>query len=448
MLIKLLINKYNNDPSMYNNIVGTILVKSFSLMLNIISISAYLHFFSGNFEIYGVWLTIVSILNWVLTFDLGIGNGLRNRLVRAISAGDTEEQRTLISSGYILLGIVAGVIALGFLIACRFVNWTSVLNISDPTVTQTTLEIAISISIIGLSLHFVLKLVVSILYSIKMTALGSFITLAINLSLVVFASLLSTTDPNQGLIQIAIFYALAMVVPLVLVNIIVFAGKFKDAKPSFRCYSHTSAVSVLSLGGQFFAVQILLLLINSTNEFIITRIDSPESVVTYNIYFRLFSAIIALFTVIANPVWSSIAECHSKGDYPGIVWRMKTIYRIGLAISLACILIIPFYRYLVSFLYPAANIEIDTITVTLFSISSCIMILINATSCVENGISCLRPQLIGCGIAAAMKIPLSLSIYIYVHNWVSVIVANIIVMGVSLAIQHAGLRREIARLAA
>ena len=108
-------------------------------MLNIYSITAYLHYFNGNQKIYGVWLTILSILNWAVNFDLGIGNGLRNRLAEAIASKNEGKVRTLISSAYILLSIVSIIVFLLISIISCFLNWNKILNVNESIVANDVL---------------------------------------------------------------------------------------------------------------------------------------------------------------------------------------------------------------------------------------------------------------------------------------------------------------------
>nr|WP_303182778.1 oligosaccharide flippase family protein [Lachnoclostridium phocaeense] len=445
MLNKLL-NKYNRDKKMYNNILGTALIKAFSLILNIYSINAYLHFFCGNRLVYGVWLTTISILNWIVNFDLGIGNGLRNRLVEAITLNDTKKQKTYISSAYILIGIVSIIILVILCIVFKFIDWNYILNIDESIIDRNTLFVSIIITLIGLSAHFVLKLIVSVLYALKETAMGSVVTLLINLLIIVYSSIFSVEEPSVAIVYIAIAYTVTMIAPLIIVTIVVFNTRLKGISPSFKYYNHKIAKSILSLGGQFFAVQLLLLVINSTNEFIITRIDGPESVVIYNIYFRLFSAVIALFSVIINPVWSAITECFSKKDYTGIIWRKRTINIIGTVFSVLCFVLAFSLQLFVDIFYKSSHLIVEYKISIAFAVFSSLLIFVNATSCVENGINDLRPQIVGNAFAATLKIPLIIAFCTVSRSWEVVVYCNVIIMAISLLIQYAALQRKLKQL--
>ena len=44
-------------------------------------------------EKYGIWATILSFISWIYYCDLGIGNGLRNKLASTIVIGDKEASK-------------------------------------------------------------------------------------------------------------------------------------------------------------------------------------------------------------------------------------------------------------------------------------------------------------------------------------------------------------------
>ncbi len=71
------------NKSVLRNIFGAFFVKGFSLILSLFTMPAYIRYFQ-NQTILGVWYTIISVLNWVIYFDLGLGNGLRNLLPAAL----------------------------------------------------------------------------------------------------------------------------------------------------------------------------------------------------------------------------------------------------------------------------------------------------------------------------------------------------------------------------
>ena len=61
----------------------SLIVKGSSLFVSLFTMPAYMRIFKEQ-EVLGLWFTTLSVLSWILTFDLGIGNGLRNHLVKPL----------------------------------------------------------------------------------------------------------------------------------------------------------------------------------------------------------------------------------------------------------------------------------------------------------------------------------------------------------------------------
>ena len=63
------------------NLVLTIIFRMVSLFVSFFATKAYMSYFKDDVAL-GIWFTLLSILNWILNFDLGIGNGVRNELAK------------------------------------------------------------------------------------------------------------------------------------------------------------------------------------------------------------------------------------------------------------------------------------------------------------------------------------------------------------------------------
>ncbi len=102
-MIKKIIQKYQSDQKkriVVNIIVGAFVIRGLALVVSLFTLPAYIRYFN-NQSILGLWFTILSVLSWVLTFDLGIGNGLRNELVHATQVNDKDNVKQLVSSAYL-----------------------------------------------------------------------------------------------------------------------------------------------------------------------------------------------------------------------------------------------------------------------------------------------------------------------------------------------------------
>src|SRR5829696_5056165 len=83
------------------NIYVSFLAKGGSVALNLALVPLTIDYV--NPMQYGVWLTLSSIIAWFGFFDIGLGNGLRNKLTEAITIGDNELGRKYVSTTYLVL---------------------------------------------------------------------------------------------------------------------------------------------------------------------------------------------------------------------------------------------------------------------------------------------------------------------------------------------------------
>ena len=84
------------------------LIKPISMVISLIYTPMLLAFLGD--EKYGLWATLLSIINWINYFDVGIGNGLRNLLSKEIASKDYDEAQKSVSTAYIVLSGISLVV--------------------------------------------------------------------------------------------------------------------------------------------------------------------------------------------------------------------------------------------------------------------------------------------------------------------------------------------------
>ena len=156
-------------------------------------------------EQYGVWSTILSVINWINYFDIGIGQGLRNTLAKHIASDKEKEANEAVSTGYVALAFVSGIT---FLIGSGLI-----LSLNMGLVFNTTISLkpALMISFICICLNFVLSLSRAQLYATQQAEKVSFMTVLvqfINLVGIWFLSLIG----DGNLLAVAIVIGLSGII--------------------------------------------------------------------------------------------------------------------------------------------------------------------------------------------------------------------------------------------
>ena len=91
--INLLTDRFSNSSGRskeaMRNIILSFFAKGISVASSLLIVPLTIHYV--NPTQYGIWLTLSSIIGWVAFFDLGLGNGFRNRFAEAKAQGDLEK---------------------------------------------------------------------------------------------------------------------------------------------------------------------------------------------------------------------------------------------------------------------------------------------------------------------------------------------------------------------
>ncbi len=288
-------------------------------------------------ENYGVWLTLSSFIAWFAFFDIGLGNGLRNKFTEAKVNGDMKLVRGYVSSAYYTIGAVSLGLILTFCILNFFIDWTSVFNTSPDL--QKSLSILMPIVFGFFCLRLVVKLITTIYTADQHHSMQGKINFYIQLGSLALVWLMTKTSESSLLI-FGTIYSIFPVVVLIMLNFFAFNTKYKAFKPAFAFWKKEYLKDIFGLGMKFFVIQIAKIILFSTDNIIITQLFGPEEVVPYTIAFKYFSIVEMGLSLILMPYWSSMTEAYVKNDFNWIKNSMKNLIRISFLSILAIIVLL------------------------------------------------------------------------------------------------------------
>jgi len=399
---KILNNGHDRSVKARKNILISFFIKGISIVIGFIFVPLLINYL-GTVE-YGIWITLTSVISWVSYFDIGLGNGLRNRFAESLAKGEHALARIYVSTTYAALSLIFGIFFLVFLLVSPLIDWSIALN--APKEMARELDILILITVGFFLLRFILKLINIIIVADQRPAVSNtFEPLGNAVSLIGIILLLHFTRPS--LINLGLVLGVAPVLVLLLVTFYFFNQEYKIYKPSFKFVNFHYFKDLAGLGFQFFIIQVTIVIILSTNNIIITQIVGPEAVTSYNVAFRYFGLISMGFAIIANTYWSAFTEAYIKDDIPWIRKITKAMIKIFMMIVVALFLMLfisdQFYK-----LWVGTKVHVP------FSLSlySALFVLISVWVSIFtyfiNGTGKIKVQLYTTVISAIISIPISI----------------------------------------
>ena len=324
------------------NIILLTLLKIINVLVGLLIVPLTLNYLEPNK--YGIWLTISSIIAWVGYFDLGLSNGLRNKLGEAFAVNDLITARILVSTTFASLLIIVLLINTIFWILNPFLNWTTILNVKNSMSNE--IHILVIFVFTLFSLQFLTGVVTAVISTDQRPALANSFSVFSSLLSLGAIYLLTLTTKNSLLYLGLTLSTISFLVPL-LASFFFFKFKYKHISPKFESIDFSKIKGIAIQGVQFFFLQIASLILTMTDLLIISRLYGPEKVVPYNIAYKLFGFVIVIFGMFTTPFWAAYNEAYNKNDIDWIkraTNKMVFIWGI-IAIGVVFLIFISNYIY-------------------------------------------------------------------------------------------------------
>lgn len=382
----------NDGKMVFSNIINSVIVRGIALAVSMYMMNAYLTYFDSE-EYLGIWLTVVSILTWILTFDLGIGNGLRNHLANALAHNDMEKAKELVSSAVFVLAAIS---ILGFVISSGIVfifDWNQVLNISVDRIGTDVLREILWVSFGTVFLRFFLNIVTAILYALQKTWVNNLIALVTNILLLFYLLCFTPINDLDGLRSLTYAYFFLANAPLLIGLILLFVTSLKMCKPNFHWITRDASRNIIKLGGVFFVVQIELMLLNATNEFVLTSVYGASTVTVYQIYYKVFNVAAILFSIVCQPIWSAITKAAGERQFDYIHAYTRMMYIVASIGTAFCVVGSCIFQRIINIWLGDNAIQVTTATALCFALYTGATMFMNAGTCVANGLGNAKLQM-------------------------------------------------------
>lgn len=384
------------------NIIVSFLIKGWSGLVVFLMVPMTLHCLGAYKN--GIWLTISSLLIWIDNMDIGLGNGLRNKLASSIAKDNLVEARQAVSTTLAMLITIIVPICLFLCLLAYNVDIYAFLNV-DSTVVPDLLNVII-VCLIFVCSSFIFKFIGNIYLGLQLPAINNMLqalgqTIALCLTAIVYLT------QTHSLLHIAIANTIAPLIAYLLFYPYTFYVKYRELKPSFAFINKSMVKSLFSTGVIFFVTQIAGVILFMSSNILISQLFSPEYVTPYQITYRYFYIPLLCFTIICTPFWSATTDAYAKGDMAWIKQSSKklnlTVFFIIDAIAIMIAISRPFYD-----VWIGKDTEIPISITIMMAIYMTITIVSLRYSLVLNGLGALRLQLITTSAAAIVFIPLSI----------------------------------------
>lgn len=435
-----ILNMESNNKIVLKNAFFAFLVKGAALIISLFSTPAFISYFDNN-TILGVWYTMLSVMTWFLNFDLGVGNGIRNNLVKALTVDNREEARYIISSGLFTTVLITLGLSLVGITMLSVADLNSLFNIDGDLISGKTLLISALFVFIAIMLRFMLTTVSSIFYSLQMSAVNNFLALCVSCLQLVYVVTSHFDNPETALINVALAYMVISNLPVAIAGILIFLTKLKDCRPKARYIDKQHINMVMKIGGIFFICQILYMLITNTNEFLITKLFGPEYTTEYTFYYKVTSLISMVVTLAMTPIWSVVTKAMVEENWAWLKKLVNKINVVGAIVIAMEFLIIPFLQFIFDIWLGNNSIEVNYTIALAFSCFGSVFVYSSMLSTIVCGLARMKLQAVCYAVGIVFKLLFIAVASKMTNSWSVVVWSNALLLSPYCILQQIDLKR-------
>ncbi|MDD1508256.1 oligosaccharide flippase family protein [Pseudomonas sp. CNPSo 3701] len=401
MGFKKLSDSNSRGKSYFKQLKGAFFYKIGAVASSFLAVPIMLRYLGA--EQFGVWSTMLTLLSWIMIFDLGIGSGLKNKIAQSVAIGDVKAAAGYISTAYILIGCFSVIMFVLFIALSFWLPWQAIFN------TRIFSESHLRLLVICLSffvfLNFWLGLVNQIYHGLQrssMVVLGQLISNFFALIVVVFLYKFS----NSSILFMVFSHGGALFFSNLLLTRFIFSAK-RQLIPSVRKFDFYKVKPLLALSLKFFVIQVSVLLIFMTDKILITQLLGPQYVMPYDVLFKLFSVFTVVHGLILAPLWPACADAYQKNDLDWIARSINYQLKFYFLIVVGVVVFAGLGPWIVK-VWIGEEFSVDRSLYFIFAVFIIVSIWNNIFGVVLGAINKVRLGAIHTFLSALINVPLSI----------------------------------------
>lgn len=342
--VKKQLNGSGRSATVKKNIFASFLIKGTSILISLMLVPVTIGYVSA--ELYGVWLSLSSMVHLMHFMDLGFSQGLKNKLVEAIANKDWNRGRALVSTTYMMVSLVFIPVCIVLEFILPLVNWCSLLNISE-IYADDILQV-LRVLVIFMCIHMIVNVLTNVVAAFQRVAFSSlFSMIGQVISFVIIFIMTKTISPS--LMGLAFAYSAVPVLVFIVSSIILYSGRYKMIAPRLKMFDSALMKDLFNLGFKFFILNIQLVVIFQSTNILISHVSSPLQVTSYNIAYKYIHLAMMAYLIIVAPLWPAYSDAYVRQDYE---WmrsmrnKMARILLLSIAAVVVMVLISPFVYHI------------------------------------------------------------------------------------------------------
>ena len=381
-----------------SNVILNYMFKILTLCLGLVTVNVYLGYLGSS--LYGLWITISSIVMWMGSGDFGIGNGLRNKLAEAYAENDIKKQKKVISTSVIVLSKISILLFVIMIIITEVLLRLKIL--------QDQLRIPMYITTIFFSINLVIGLSQSIAYSYQKSWLSTMSNCLMQVLNIIIVLTIEKINIAPSLIVFAVINGICTILPNILLCIFLNKKEINFLDHILKYYDSNKLKDILNIGLLFFGLQICSIILYSTDNVIINSLFGSSSVTKYSVITKVYDSGTNLFSVLLIALWSAVTIHVTKNDFNWVKKKIKQLLLIWVFFSFGVVIVSFLFNDIINIWLSNNAIEYNATIVFVFALYCIITTGSSIFVNVLNGMGVVKVQLVLAVFESVINIPLSI----------------------------------------